>query len=108
VAIVGHTFVSTKVSGHTMPNGSRVTLAFGRDGTLTANASCNTLSAKFLVAHGQLVIGYVATTLIGCPAGLGGQDAWLASVLGARPQLAQNGATLRLSTGATTIELAES
>jgi heat shock protein HslJ len=107
--VVGHTYVSTAVTGHTMAAGTTVSLKFGTDGKLQAFAGCNTMSADFLVQNGQLVAGRLAMTEVGCvPASRQNQDAWLAGVLDGRPQIVQTGSALTLTAGTTTIDLAES
>ena len=107
--IVGHSYTSTSVTGHAMAAGTKVTLRFGTDGKLSASAGCNTLSGNFLIEKGQLVAGQLAMTEMACiPASRQTQDAWLAGVLDARPQLMQTGTTLTVTAGATTITMAES
>jgi heat shock protein HslJ len=107
--VVGHSYTSTSVTGHTMAPGTKVTLRFGTDGKLSAGAGCNTLSGNYLIQNGQLVAGQLAMTEMACiPASRQAQDAWLAGVLDARPQLVQTGTALTVTAGTTTIDLAES
>lgn len=108
-ALAGHTYVSTSVTGHTMPAGTKVTLTFGADGTLGADAGCNHLGGAFHLDGDHLVVEQMSQTAMGCiPAARQDQDAWIAGVLGGRPTVVVQGTTLRLSAGATTIDLTES
>jgi heat shock protein HslJ len=107
-SVMGKTYVSTRVTGHTMPAGTKVTVTFGTDGNLSANAGCNSMSGTFSVDNGRLAVGELAMTEMGCsPPARQAQDGWLAAELGARPELVLSGTTLRLTAGATVIEFAE-
>ena len=106
--IRGHSYASTSVTGHTMPAGTKITLAFGVDGKLSANAGCNTMGGNYVVQNGRLVVGGLAVTEMGClPSARQAQDSWFAGVLRSGPQIVQSGKTLTLTAGPTTIDLAE-
>ena len=107
-SVVGHTYTSTAVTGRTLAAGTHVTLTFGTDGKLSANAGCNTMSGNYLIEKGRLVAGNLAMTEMGCiPASRQTQDAWLAGVLDARPRIVQTGTALTVTAGTTTIDLAQ-
>jgi heat shock protein HslJ len=107
-SVVGRTYTSTSVSGHTLAAGTQVTLTFGADGKLSANAGCNTMSGNYLIEKGRLVAARLAMTQMGCiPAARQTQDAWLAGVLDARPGIVQTGTALTVTAGATVIDLAQ-
>jgi heat shock protein HslJ len=107
-SVVGHSYHSTKVTGHTLPAGTHVTLSFGTDGKLSANAGCNTMGGNYVVSGGRLIVGQMSGTLMGCiPATRQAQDHWISELLGGRPQIEQTGTALRLTSGPTVIDLAE-
>lgn len=106
--LAGHSYSSTSVTYHVMPAGTKVTLRFGTDGRLSANAGCNTMGGTFGVESGRLVVGELAMTEMGCnPKARQDQDGWLAGLLRSGPEIVQSGKTLRVTQGQTTIELAE-
>ncbi|MEO8356910.1 MAG: META domain-containing protein [Chloroflexota bacterium] len=41
-------------------------LAFGKDGTVTGSAGCNSLGGDYEVDGGQLIFGPITSTLMGC------------------------------------------
>jgi len=78
--MIAGTFVSTSVAGHDLVKGTTVTLTF-KDGQLSANAGCNTMSGTVVVLGGKLSVGQMAMTEMGCAAELMAQDQWLAAFL---------------------------
>jgi heat shock protein HslJ len=98
-------FVSTEVVGHKLAAGSKVTLSF-KDGQLSANAGCNTMSGTVAVLGGKLSVGQLATTEMACQADLMAQDQWLAAFLAGAT--ADFGAGfLNLTNGGVTIKLVD-
>ena len=77
----GSTFESTGVEGHDLVPDSTVRLTF-EDGSLSANAGCNTMSSTYDVTDGRLAwTGDPMTTMMGCPDDLMAQDTWLSDLL---------------------------
>ena len=68
----GSTFESTSVEGHDLVPGSTVRLTF-ENGSLSANAGCNTMSSSYAVTDGRLAwTGHPMSTMMGCPDDLHG------------------------------------
>jgi heat shock protein HslJ len=101
----GRTFVSTSLTGHTLVAGTRISLTFHRDGTLSAHAGCNYLSGPGRLSGGRLIIGQLKQTLIGCDPDRMSQDHWLASFLTAKPQWHLAGDQLHLTSGTARLTL---
>lgn len=78
----GRSFRSTAIDGRELVPGTQVTLRFD-DGTLGAQAGCNTISGGYEIADDVLRWSTdPATTGIGCDPALHRQDDWLAGFLG--------------------------
>jgi len=108
VPLDGRAFLSTAVTADGQPldlvAGTRIRLAF-TDGQMSASAGCNSIGGSYSVAEGQLIVGDLSTTEMGCDPDRHAQDQWLAAFLGSRPvltldrndlQLASPGASIRL------------
>lgn len=104
--LVGRSYESTSVTGQELVDGSVVTLTF-IDGRLSANAGCNTQNGDAAIEDGALVVGQLASTMMGCEDALMAQDQWLAGFLEAGPQVTLADGTLTLTTDDVTMELAE-
>ena len=104
--MIAGTFVSASVTGHDLVKGTSVTLTF-RDGQLSANAGCNTMSGTVgPVLGGKLSVGQMATTEMGCAADLMAQDQWLAAFLpGAMADFGPG--YLNLTKGGVTVKLVD-
>jgi len=106
VALDGREFVSVLVThnGQPMPlvSGTKIRLGFS-GGMISASAGCNGISASYELAGGKLVTGEMATTEMGCAAGLADQDQWLASVLASQPTVELSGADLVLTSDTTAL-----
>lgn len=101
----GVRYLSTSVAGRDLVKGTTISLRLS-NGTLTAAAGCNTLSAPAAVGSGRLAITEpVAMTELGCPDGRADQDLWLAAFLQARPILAVSGSGFTLTANGVTISL---
>jgi heat shock protein HslJ len=86
--------------------GTRIRLDF-KDGGITARIGCNTMSGEFRMDGGRLVLGQLATTAMGCDAARSAQDAWLSTVLGARPAITLVGDQLTIDGGGAVIQLTD-
>lgn len=101
--LAGQSFVVTSVmrGSDAVPvvKGTTVTLAFGDDGQLSANAGCNTMSGKASVEGGTLVAGPLASTEMACSNAIMKQEQWWGSLLASSPGVAVDGTTLTLTNG---------
>lgn len=104
----GRTFLSTSVTPNDLVPGSQIRLWFD-DGSLTAQAGCNSMGARVRVDGGRLVVTEpMFMTEMACDEPLMAQDEWLAAVLGSGPELTSDGDTLTLrAADGTVIELAD-
>ncbi|HYO33046.1 MAG TPA: META domain-containing protein [Nocardioidaceae bacterium] len=107
----GRTFASVHVTSDGAPvelvPGTQIRLSFS-DGDLTASAGCNTMLAGTTYDEAVLRISdSLGMTEMGCDRRRQAQDEWLASVLTARPTLAQKGDGLTISRGGLVIELTD-
>jgi heat shock protein HslJ len=100
----GKTFASTSVSGHELVTDTVVTLSF-EDGTVGANAGCNSLSGGFTIEGGALTIGVLASTMMACDEALTAQDEWLSAFLSDDPAIGLDGDVLTLEEGDVTVTL---
>jgi heat shock protein HslJ len=102
----GRTFLSSSVTEQgqqkELLGGTHIQLTFIADRHLiSANAGCNEMSGLVSVDDGQLVVGDVAMTAMGCePFALHNtQDEWVARFLTSRPRWTLNGTRLALDNG---------
>lgn len=104
----GRTFLASEVAANGQPRdlvpGTRIRLDFS-DGRLGASAGCNTIGGTYRIADGQLLVGDLSTTEIGCDPDRHAQDAWLSSFLGSGPDLTLTGNDLVLESAGTIITL---
>ncbi|WP_063126466.1 META domain-containing protein [Nocardia fusca] len=92
---MGHTYISTEVTGTPIPGGGPLTLAFADD-RISAEAGCNTHSGAVDLRDHILHVSELASTLVGCPGDRAGSDTWVGDLLRADPtwQLDQDRLTL--------------
>jgi heat shock protein HslJ len=106
--LAGRTFLSISATDggvdRPLVPGTRIRLDF-RATDFTASAGCNTIGGQYRLEAGRLLVDQLATTAIGCPAALGAQDAWLSTLLTARPMVALSGNALTLDAGASVLKL---
>lgn len=76
----GRELVSVSVDGHDLVEGTVITLSFA-DGSLSANAGCNTIFGSFDIDDGRLVAEDLASTAMACADELMVQDRWLTDIL---------------------------
>lgn len=108
--LAGRTFVSDDVSGAPQPwvGGTRLSLTFGKDGELTAQAGCNTVGGGYTLDGGALdVPGSLSMTEMACDEPRMAQDEWVADFLGEAPDYALTEDTLTLTRGDTTVRLVD-
>jgi heat shock protein HslJ len=102
--VVGRTYLSTAVSGHTLVRGTRITLTFD-DKTLSASAGCNSLSGAYRIDGDRLLAEQLGGTEMGCDPPRHAQDAWVAELLRSKPVLVNRGDTITLTSGTTALTL---
>lgn len=103
----GSAFEATDVTGHDLVADSTISLSF-QDGSLSANAGCNTMNGGYTIADGTLeVSGEMATTMMACADDLMAQDTWLSAFLTSGPAIGLDGTTLTLTGDDASITLAE-
>ena len=69
------------IGGQGVIDGSRATLAFGSDGRLSGDASCNRLIASYTVEGGKITISPAGLTMMACPPALMDQERKLVDLL---------------------------
>ncbi|WP_207100236.1 META domain-containing protein [Paracoccus shandongensis] len=69
------------IGGQGIIDNSHVTLAFGADGRLSGNASCNSLTATYTVEGGKIAIASPGLTRMACPPALMDQERKLVALL---------------------------
>lgn len=98
----GREFVSTSVEGYQLVDGSTIRLSFD-DGSLSANAGCNTIFGAYRITDGTLGVDQLGTTEMACETDLMAQDRWLTDILALEPRLELEGNTLTLRGVADTV-----
>jgi heat shock protein HslJ len=84
-------------SGRDLVAGTVVRLDFTADGGLVAEAGCNTISGPVDTRGGELAVGELSVTEMGCDGPRHDQDDWLAGFLGSSPVWRTDGERLVLS-----------
>jgi heat shock protein HslJ len=102
----GREFLSRSLDGHSLVAGTQIRLSFDQ-GQISAKAGCNSLSARYQVADGRLVVrgDGMTTTDIGCDPLRHAQDEWLGEFLQSRPSFDLDGDALTLMTADATLHL---
>jgi heat shock protein HslJ len=109
-ALNGRHFLSVKVTDNGAPYplvpGTTISLRF-TDGTLSAQAGCNTMSGSYAIdGDGRLIAnGGWATTEMGCDPARHAQDEWLSTLLSSQPVVVIDGDKVVITSGSTVIEL---
>lgn len=92
----GTEYLSTAMEGHELVDGTTISLSFD-DGSLSANAGCNTMFGGYSVRDGVLLVETLAQTEMGCEPALMDQDRWIAELFSSGPAIAVDGDTLTLT-----------
>ncbi|WP_051178701.1 META domain-containing protein [Nocardia concava] len=103
-SLMGHTYVSTAVSGTPIPGGGPLTLTF-KEGRVTAQAGCNTATGPVDLQGNTLQVGEMATTLMACPGEVAGADGWQDGLLRSQPTWTLVGDTLTLKGNGSTVTM---
>ena len=104
--LAGRAFTSTEVRGHTLVDGTSVTVTFAED-SISAQAGCNTLAGGATWTNGVLTAGPLAMTMMACEDDLSAQDQWLSELLASEPAIELDGDTLVIGDATEGITLTE-
>jgi len=100
--LMGRSFVSTSSDRDDLLSPAALRISFA-DGQLTMQAGCNTMFGSVMVEGGQLLVGVLGTTEIGCADDLMRQDGAIAGFIESRPDVDLDGDRLVLSTAQGTL-----
>jgi heat shock protein HslJ len=100
----GRQFVVTGVVGHDLVDGSELRITF-QDGSLSANAGCNTMNGGYSFDGSTMQLEMLATTEMACPDALMAQDDFLAELLTSGPTVELDDDVLTISSGEVTLTL---
>ncbi|MFS0699012.1 META domain-containing protein [Cellulomonas sp. 179-A 4D5 NHS] len=104
--LVGRSFESTDVEGHTLVEGTVITLIVSSDG-VSVNAGCNTLFGDATWDDGVLRVPQLASTMMACDPALMDQDQWLGALLEGPVPYELDGDTLTLGEAGERITLTD-
>ncbi|WP_024794137.1 META domain-containing protein [Tomitella biformata] len=102
----GKTFTATEITGHTLVEGSELTIAF-EDETIAVRAGCNSMHGGYTFDEATLAAPMLAGTMMACEPELMDQDQWVGAFLAAAPDAELSGKTLTLTSGETAIVLTQ-
>lgn len=103
---MGHTYISTEITGPPIPGGGPLTLTFADD-RISAAAGCNTHSGAVDLRDHVLHVSELASTLVGCPGDRAGSDGWVGDLLRADPGWQLDHDRLTLTGKGTTVVLTD-
>jgi heat shock protein HslJ len=103
----GRTFAATEADGHTIVDGSRITITFSADDMLAVETGCNTVTGGYTIDGDVLTTGEMAQTLIACEESLSSQEQWINDLLASDPTIELDGSELELSSGENSISFEE-
>jgi heat shock protein HslJ len=103
--LTDRSFESTEVTGHELVADTTIELVFMAD-SVAARAGCNSMNGGYEIVDGNLEVGVMASTMMGCSDELMNQDTWLSEFLSSGPAISLDGDTLTLSGDDATLTLA--
>ncbi|RVW11624.1 META domain-containing protein [Prescottella agglutinans] len=106
-ALWGRTFLSTSVTGSTIPGSGPLEVAFPERGHIAMSAGCNRGVSSVDLAGGTVKTGPIATTMMACPGDLAGADEWMTDLFAAEPSWTLAEDTLTLASESITVTLAD-
>ena len=110
LSLVDREFLSTAVVDGGAPLAlapdTRIRLSF-QVTNLGASAGCNQIGGTYRIEGGRLIVGDLASTLMGCDQQRDKQDQWLIAFLTSKPAVQLLGTDLALDNGQTQIRLAD-
>jgi heat shock protein HslJ len=105
----GKSYLSTAVTENGAPKklapNTRIKLDFKDDGTLSANAGCNSIGGQAATSGGKLTVEDLAVTDMGCDAPRHAQDTWLVELLQSGPTWKADADKLTITSGGTILQL---
>ncbi|MEV6288184.1 META domain-containing protein [Kribbella sp. NPDC051770] len=97
----GKTYLSTALTENGAPKqvapSTRISLQFKDDGSLSANAGCNSIGGKFSSGGGKLSVEDLNLTNMACDGPRQQQEEWLLSVLNSKPAWKVDGDQLTIT-----------
>ena len=102
----GRAFLSTKVEGQTLVDGTQVTLTFTAD-SISAVAGCNTMNGGYTIEDGVLKVPAMVQTLMACDPATTAQDAWVSALLSSSPTVSLAADELTVKGSDTTLTLGD-
>lgn len=102
----GKTFTATQISGQQVADLGKITIGF-TDGSIHANAGCNSLSGTATLTDGVIVAPQLVQTAMACE-GVMDQENWLSDFISSAPNWTYADGSLVLTRGAVTLTLQES
>lgn len=107
-SLAGRTFLSVSVTEggavRQLVAGTRIRLGFDAQ-AVSISGGCNAMGGQYSIEGGQLIVGSMFSTEMGCDQDRMAQDAWLSTFLGSKPTIVLIGSDLTLSGGSTVIKL---
>ena len=106
-ALWGRTFLSTSVTGSTIPGGGPLEVAFPERGHIAMSAGCNRGVSSVDLTTGTVQTGPIATTKMACPGSSSGADEWMTNLFAAHPAWTLTDDSLTLASGEVTVNLVD-
>jgi heat shock protein HslJ len=100
----GREFVSTAIEGQDLVAGSEVRISF-QDGSLSANAGCNTMNGGYELDGSTLQVESMAMTMMACEEQLMAQDELVSGLLTSGPTVALDGDVLTIASDEVTLTM---
>ncbi|RVW05011.1 META domain-containing protein [Rhodococcus spongiicola] len=99
----GRTFVSTSVTGTTIPGSGPLEVAFPERGQIAMSAGCNRGVSSVNLSGGVVRTGPIATTQMACDGELADADTWMIDLFASEPEwtLTEDGVLILSSPGVT-------
>ncbi|HEX6682903.1 MAG TPA: META domain-containing protein [Candidatus Limnocylindrales bacterium] len=105
--LLGRTFLSTEVSGHSLAPQTRIMLSFPEKGKITANAGCNHLFGEVVFEGDRMKVSDMGGTDMACEQALMAQDQWLTGFLQTGPRNVLFGDELTLTGDGAVLKLVD-
>jgi heat shock protein HslJ len=103
-ALDGREFVSTGIEGHDLVPGSELRITF-QDGSLSANAGCNTMGGGYSFDGATLQVEAMAMTEMACDEELMAQDTFVIELLTGGPTVELDGDVLTIASDDMTLTM---
>lgn len=107
--LVGKTYLSTALTENGAPKkpapNTKISLQFKDDGSLSANAGCNSIGGKASISGDKLKVGDLNMTNMACDTPRQQQEEWLLSILNSEPTWKAEADKLTITSGGSVIQL---